>query len=179
VLNPNRNPGWSRAECEEALCDATGAEVVVWLEHGLVEDRDTDGHSDNVVQFAGPGRVIAQVAPDRSNPNWAPLRANVERLRAAVDAQGRRLEVIELPQLPYSEPVDGQRFAVPYVNFYPVEGAVIVPRLDAPGEEEAYATLAAALPGRQLVGVASVMLAYGGGGVGCVTQHVPAGRVLS
>jgi agmatine deiminase len=179
VLNPNRNPGWSRAECEEALRDATGAEVVVWLEHGLVEDRDTDGHSDNVVQFAGPGRVIAQVAPDRSNPNWAPLRANVERLRAAVDAQGRRLEVIELPQLPYSEPVDGQRFAVPYVNYYPVEGAVIVPRLDAPGEEEAYATLAAALPGRELVGVPSVMLAYGGGGVGCVTQHVPAGRVLS
>jgi hypothetical protein len=24
-----------------------------------------------------------------------------------------------------------------------------------------------------------VMLAYGGGGVGCVTQHVPAGRALS
>ena len=179
VLNPNRNPGWSRAECEEALCEATGCEVVVWLEHGLVEDRDTDGHSDNVVQFAGPGRVIAQVAPDRSNPNWATLRANVERLRAAVDAQGRPLEVIEVSQLPYTEPVDGRRFAVPYVNFYPVEGAVIVPRLDAPGEEEAYATLAAALPGRELVGAPSVMLAYGGGGVGCVTQHVPAGSVLS
>jgi hypothetical protein len=26
--------------------------------------------------------------------------------------------------------------------------------------------------------VPSVMLAYGGGGVGCVTQHVPAGSVL-
>jgi agmatine deiminase len=179
VLNPNRNPGWSRAECEHALCEATGAEVVVWLEHGLAEDRDTDGHSDNVVQFVAPGRVIAQVAPDRSNPNWAPLRANAERLRATGDAQGRRLEVVELPQLPYTEAVDGQRFAAPYVNFHPVDGAVIVPRLDTPGEEEAYATLAAALPGRELVGVPSVMLAYGGGGVGCVTQHVPAGSVLS
>ena len=178
VLNPNRNPGWSRAECEEALCEATGAEVVVWLEHGLAEDRDTDGHSDNVVQFAAPGRVIAQVAPDRSNPNWGPLRENAERLRATIDGQGRRLEVIEIPQLPYTEPIDGQRFAAPYVNFYPVDGGVVVPQLGAPGEEEAYATLAAALPGREIAGVPSVMLAYGGGGVGCVTQHVPAGSVL-
>jgi agmatine deiminase len=179
VLNPNRNPGWTRAQCEDALRDATGAERVVWLEHGLVEDRDTDGHSDNVVQFVAPGRVIAQVAPDRSNPNWAPLRENAERLRATVDAQGRRLEVIELPQLPYTEPIDGTRHAVPYVNFHPVNGAVIVPRLGAPGEDDAYATLAAALPGRELVGVPSTMLAYGGGGVGCVTQHVPAGSPLS
>lgn len=179
VLNPNRNPGWTRAECERALCDATGAERVVWLEHGLAEDRDTDGHSDNVVQFAAPGRVVVQVAPDRSNPNWAPLRANAERLRTTVDAQGRRLEVVEIPQLPYTEPVDGQRFAAPYVNFYPVDGAIVVPRLDAAGEEETYATLADALPGRELVGVPSVMLAYGGGGVGCVTQHVPAGRALA
>jgi agmatine deiminase len=179
VLNPNRNPGWTRAECEAALCEATGAEVVVWLEHGLAEDRDTDGHSDNVVQFAAPGRVIAQVAPDRSNPNWLPLRENAERLRATVDAQGRRLEVIEIPQLPYTEPLDGQRFAAPYVNFYPVDGGVVVPQLGAPGEEEAYATLSAALPGREIAGVPSVMLAYGGGGVGCVTQHVPAGSVLS
>jgi len=179
VLNPNRNPGWTRSECEQALCEATGAEVVVWLEHGLAEDRDTDGHSDNVVQFAAPGRVIAQVAPDRSNPNWRPLRENAERLRATVDAQGRRLEVIEIPQLPYTEPVDGQRFAAPYLNFYPVDGGVVVPQLGAAGEEDAYATLAAALPGREIAGVPSVMLAYGGGGVGCVTQHVPAGSVLS
>jgi agmatine deiminase len=178
ALNPNRNPGWTRDECVEALCAATGAELVIWLEHGLVEDRDTDGHSDNVVQFAGPGRVIVQVAPDRSNPNWERLRENAARLRATVDAQGRRLEVIEIAQLPYTEPVDGQRFAVPYVNFYPVAGAIVVPQLDAPGEEEAYATLTAALPGRQIAGVPSVMLAYGGGGVGCVTQHVPAGSVL-
>jgi agmatine deiminase len=179
VLNPNRNPGWTRDECERALCDATGAELVVWLEHGLAEDRDTDGHSDNVVQFAAPGRVIVQVAPDRSNPNWGPLRANAELLRKTVDAQGRRLEVVELPQLPYTEPVDGQRFAAPYVNFYPVNGAIVAPQLDAPGEQEAYATLAGAMPGRHVVGVPSVMLAYGGGGVGCVTQHVPASRTLS
>jgi agmatine deiminase len=179
VLNPNRNPGWTRAECEQALLAATGAELVIWLEHGLVEDRDTDGHSDNVVQFAAPGRVVVQVAPDRANPNWDRLRANAERLRAARDAQGRRLEIVEIAQLAHTEPIDGERFAAPYVNFYPVNDAVIVPRLDAPGEEFAYAALADALPGRSVVGVPTDLLAYGGGGVGCVTQHVPAGEARS
>jgi agmatine deiminase len=178
VMNENRNPGWTRERCEAALCDATGAEKVIWLEHGLAEDRDTDGHSDNVVQFAGPGHVVVQVAPDRDNPNHAPLRENVERLRAATDARGRKLRITEIAQLPYTEEVDGQRFATPYVNFYPVNGAVIVPQLGAPGEAEAFATLADVFPDREVVGVPSVMLAYGGGGVGCVTQHVPAGAPL-
>lgn len=179
VLNPNRNPGRTREECEHALRESTGTDKVIWLEHGLFEDRDTDGHSDNVVQFAGPGRVIVQVAPDRSNPNWERLRENAARLRRATDAQGRRLEVIEVPQLPYTEELDGERYAVPYVNFYPVNGAIIVPQLDAPGEQDAYALLAAVFSGREIVGVPSVILAYGGGGVGCVTQHVPVGTALS
>jgi agmatine deiminase len=178
VLNSNRNPGWTRTECEHALRESTGVEKVIWLEHGLFEDRDTDGHSDNVVQFAGPGRVIVQVAPDRSNPNWERLRENAARLRRSTDAAGRRLEVIEVPQLPYTEELDGERFAVPYVNFYPVNGAIIVAQLDAAGEQDAYALLAAVFPDREIVGVPSVILAYGGGGVGCVTQHVPVGEAL-
>lgn len=179
VLNPNRNPGWTRADCEQELHDSLGIEKVVWLEHGLVEDRDTDGHSDNVVQFAAPGRVVVQVAPHRSNPNWRPLRENLNRLRRCTDARGRRLEIVEIAQLPYTRELDGIRYAVPYVNFYPVAGAIIVPRLDAPGEQEAYATLADIFGEREIVGVPSEMLAYGGGGVGCVTQHVPQGRALA
>jgi agmatine deiminase len=178
VLNPNRNPGWTREQCEQALCEATGARKVLWLEHGLIEDRDTDGHSDNVVQFAGPGHVIVQAAANRSNPNWGPLRENVERLRRARDAQGRRLVLIEVPQLPYTEAIDGERYAVPYVNFYPVNGAIIVPRLEAAGEADAYALLSDAFPDRDIVGVPSTMFAYGGGGIGCVTQHVPVGIPL-
>jgi agmatine deiminase len=179
VCNANRNPGWTREQCEDALRAATGAEKILWLAHGLVEDHDTDGHSDNVVQFAGPGRVIVQVAPDRRNPNWRLLRENVERLKRLTDARGRRLEIVEISQLPYTEEIDGERYPVPYVNFYPVNGAIVAPRLEAPGEAEAYATLAAAFPDREVVGAPSVMLAYGGGGIGCVTQHVPAGVSLA
>lgn len=179
VLNPNRNPGWTREECEAALCDATGATRVIWLAHGLVEDRDTDGHSDNVVQFVAPGRVVVQSAPDRSNANWGPLRENAERLSHAVDAQGRRLEVVEMPWLPYTDAIDGTRYAVPYVNFYPVNGALIVPAMGSSFEAEAFELLSELFPGRQVVGVASTALAYGGGGVGCVTQQVPKGVSMS
>jgi len=173
VLNPNRNPGWTREECEAALCEATGCTRIIWLAHGLVEDRDTDGHSDNVVQFVAPGRVVAQMAPDRSNPNWEPLSENLARLRQAVDARGRRLEVVEVPWLPYTESIEGHRYAIPYVNFYPVNGAVIAPATGSSFEAAAYELLGELFPGREVVGVASTALAYGGGGVGCVTQQVP------
>jgi agmatine deiminase len=39
---------------------------------------------------------------------------------------------------------------------------------------DALEQVAAALPGREVVGVPGSVLAYGGGGVHCITQQVPA-----
>ena len=88
LLNPNRNPGLTRERAEELLGAYLGIEKVIWLAGGLVEDRDTDGHSDNVVQFVRPGVVLVQMAPDRSNPNWDLLRDNRARLEGETDAAG-------------------------------------------------------------------------------------------
>src|SRR4051795_8027062 len=63
LLNPNRNPGWSREQIEGELRERLGAERVVWLPYGLVEDRDTDGHVDLVAAFVRPG-VVALLAVD-------------------------------------------------------------------------------------------------------------------
>lgn len=178
-LHPNRNPEMSREQVEAEMREYLGVEKVIWLAHGLAEDRDTDGHSDNVVQFVRPGVVLAQVAPDRANPNWDRLNENLARLRSARDAAGRALEVIEMAVLPYTEEIDRVRYPVPYTNFYPVNGAVIAPALGAPGEEDAFGLLAAAFPGREVIGVESRMMAFGGGGVGCVTQQMPAGQLLT
>src|SRR4029077_3062369 len=51
LLHPNRNPTLSRTDIEGALRDWLGVERIVWLAAGLVEDRDTDGHVDNVCAF--------------------------------------------------------------------------------------------------------------------------------
>jgi agmatine deiminase len=177
LLNPNRNPSLSRKQVEELLRAYLGIEKVIWLRGGLVEDRDTDGHSDNVVQFVRPGVVLIQMVPDRSNPNWDVLHDNRARLAGETDAAGRPLELIEMPVLPYVE-VAGERYAVPYTNYYPVNGGIVAPRLDQPDDEVAFALLSELFADREVVGAPSRLLAYGGGGIGCITQQLPAGRAL-
>jgi agmatine deiminase len=178
LLNPNRNPGLTRERVEEVVRDYLGIEKVIWLAEGLVEDRDTDGHSDNVVQFVRPGVVLVQMAPERANPNWERLRANRDVLAGETDAAGRRLEVVEMPVLPYVE-VAGERFVVPYVNYFPVNGGIVAPEVGQPDDETGFALLRELFPGREVVGAPSALLAYGGGGIGCITQQMPAGAALA
>jgi agmatine deiminase len=178
LLNPNRNPDMSKADKERLLREYLGIEKVIWLPYGLAEDMgemSTDGHSDNVVQFMRPGLVLLQTAPSPSNPNWPLAEANRAALRGATDARGRDLEVVEIDLLSYTREVEGTRYAAPYTNYYPVNGGIIAPRLDVPEDELAYTLLGELFPGREVVGVPTDFMAYGGGGVGCITQQVPAG----
>ena len=174
MLHPDRNPGISREQIEAILREHLGAERVIWLAGGLVEDRDTDGHVDNVCHFLAPGRVLVQTCRDPSDPDAAVLGENLERLRAARDARGRRLEVVELPFLPRLEGVRPP-VAVPYTNLYLANGAAIVPVAGGEDDEPALALLARALPERRVVAVPGATLARGGGGVHCITQQQPVG----
>jgi agmatine deiminase len=186
LLNPNRNAKMSREEIESGLHDYLDVDQVIWLKGGLVEDEGTDGHSDNVVQFVAPGVALLQTMPDRDNPNFELCKENLRRLREARDAKGRKLEIIEMPILPYTEEITNPnighdrptRYPVPYVNYYPVNGALIVPMLGGPEDEAALPILEKAHPERTIVPVPSIAMAADGGGVGCVTQQQPAGKVL-
>jgi agmatine deiminase len=158
LLNPNRNPGWSRERIEAELRARLGAERVVWLPHGLLEDRDTDGHVDLIAAFAAPG-VIALLAVPDDNPNAERLAADREILERA------GLEIVDVPGLTYNA-----QTAVSPLNLYVANRAVIM----ADASEEALAAVRRAYPGREVVGVPAVTLAHGGGGPHCITQQVPA-----
>ena len=172
VLNDNRNPGLSAAEVSSLLGSHLGAHKVIWLDCGLLEDRDTDGHVDNVCHFVAPGRVLVQTEPDPAKPNHARLEANAHQLRTTTDATGRTLDVTELPYLPYLP--DELPTVAPYLNFYLANGAVIVPVTGHADDEPALELIGAVLPGREVVAVPGATLARGGGGVHCITLQVPA-----
>ncbi|HEY5012631.1 MAG TPA: agmatine deiminase family protein [Acidimicrobiia bacterium] len=166
LLNPNRNPTMTRDEIDHELRRWLGAERVVWLPHGILEDDDTDGHVDNVAAFVGPGRVIAQTTADHDDPNYARLRRNVAVLTAA------GLDVIELDVLPRTT-VDGEPVIVPPLNAYLANGAVVVPVVEGEPARRAIAIWQEIFPDREITGVPGATLAYGGGGVHCITQQVP------
>jgi agmatine deiminase len=167
LLNPNRNPGRTRDEIDAVLKRAFGAHTVVWLADGIAEDEGTDGHVDNVVAFYAPGRCLLQSCDDPANPNFEIARAN----RAALVQAG--MAVTPVPVLPYAE-VEGVRVPVPYVNLYPVNGAVIVPITGDRADASVLELIGTCFPGRAVLGVPGAVLAYGGGGVHCITQPVPA-----
>jgi agmatine deiminase len=166
LLNPNRNPDLSREEIEAELREHLGVQRVVWLGEGLVEDRDTDGHVDLVAAFTAPGRVLLQMV-DEANPNYVRCLDNVRRLEAA------GLEVDTMDWLPYDQ-VSGQQVAVPYMNFYVCNGAVVLPIAGDEDDARAIAKVAGHFPDREVVPVPGRILAFGGGGPHCITQQVPA-----
>jgi agmatine deiminase len=166
LLNPNRNPGMSRAEIEDGLREHLGAEEVVWLGQGMVEDRDTDGHVDMLAAFTRPGEVLLQsVAP--GEPSHERMADNRDRLVAA------GLEVVDFPIFIRAE-VAGETVAIAHLNFYLCNGGVIVPLAGAASDAEALERIGAAYPDRDVVGVPGAVIAFGGGGPHCITQQVPA-----
>jgi agmatine deiminase len=167
LLNPNRNPTCSRADIELALGSFLGVDHIVWLADAIAEDSGTDGHVDNVVAFTPAGAVLLQGCDDPANPNAAIAAENATRLVAA------GFDVIEVPVLPYAD-LAGQRLAVPYVNLYAGNGFVAVPVSGHSFDDDACRLIGAQYPGRAVVRVPGVVLAYGGGGVHCITQQVPA-----
>jgi len=171
LLDESRNPLLNRKDVETELRLQLGAERIVWLGRGLVEDADTDGHVDNVCMFLAPGRVLLQVASAEEDPNHAALEENARRLAAA----GIAVERWDL--LPRATRPDGSVVAIPYLNLYLCNGAAIVPlgEQDHDVDAEALRRLRTLLPGREVVGVPGRVLALGGGGVHCITQPVPVG----
>lgn len=173
LLHPNRNPGLSREQIEAELKARLGVTTVIWLPYGGLLDTETDGHVDGVCAFVAPGKVVVQLPGDPEHPDFERMRANRAVLEAATDARGHRLEVVDLPQSAFVD-VEGKHTEVGYLNFYLANGGVVVPIAGVPADEGALAVIASAFPGRKVVGVRSRFLAFGGGGIHCITQQVPA-----
>jgi agmatine deiminase len=66
---------------------------VIWLNRGVVNDFDTNGHVDNLVAYTAPGEVILPWTDDPSDPMYAVCRDSEEKLTAEPDAKGRTIKV--------------------------------------------------------------------------------------
>ncbi|GAA2814815.1 agmatine deiminase [Kitasatospora paracochleata] len=175
LLHPNRNPDLSREEIEAELKARLGVTKVIWLPYGGLLDTETDGHVDGVCAFAAPGKVIVQLPSDPEHPDYVRMRANRTVLEHSTDAQGRPFEIVDVPQAAFVE-VDGKEIEVGYLNHYLANGGVVVPIAGHPEDAGALAVIAAAHPDRKVVGVPTPVVAFGGGGVHCITQQIPSAR---
>ena len=182
LLNRNRNPrlrqgsggaAQAKQRVEKYLKDYYGQLHVVWLGEGIEGD-DTDGHIDDLARFVNETTIVIGMEEDPRDPNYDVLRDNRRRLDRARDQNGRAFDIVELPM---PEPVvyEGQRLPATYMNFYFVNGALLVPTFgQAARDRKALAILQRQLPHREVIGVDCRALIWGLGAIHCFTQQQPA-----
>ena len=176
LLNPNRNPGMSKAEMEGVFARLLGVKKTIWLpgDPDYVTGDMTDGHVDGVCAFAKPGALLVDATREQSSLYAEVVRENRRALELATDARGRRFEMLELFEASAAVDSEAEVFCASYTNFYICNGAIIMPAYGIAADDEAAATLRMAFPGREVVPVQINQLAHGGGGVHCITQQQPA-----
>jgi agmatine deiminase len=173
VLNPNRNPGWTKAEADAELRAMLGVQKIIWLP-GDLTDNATDGHVDGYVAFFGPAAVLFETVADPADPRFAIMAENRKVLESETDARGRRFELVPIAEAPRAAAPDGEDiYCRSYVNFYLANGAVIAPAYGIAEDAAVVDTLRRAYPDREVVPLKLRDLFRGGGGIHCITQQEP------
>ncbi len=189
LLNPNRNPDYTREDIEQQLKDYLGVSHFIWLSQGVYLD-ETNGHIDNMACFARPGEVILHWTDDKNDPQYARSQAAYKVLSQARDARGRQLKIWKLPQpgplfITKQEAagvapgagvprIAGERMAGSYVNFLITNNRLVFPLLDERTDDEARQVLETIFPELEVVGVPTREILLGGGNIHCITQQIPA-----
>lgn len=173
VLNPNRNPGWTKMQAEAELRAMLGVRKVIWLP-GDVTDTATDGHVDGYLAVVRPGTVLLEVVADPADPRFPIMAENRKVLETETDARGRRFDLLPIAEAPRSAVPDGEdAYCRSYVNFYIANGGIVAPAYGIAEDAGVRETLRLAYPERAIAMVPLRDLFRGGGGIHCITQQEP------
>lgn len=172
LLERRRNPDLSAEEIEARVLSALGAEKLVWLQDGLLNDH-TDGHVDTLARFVAPGRVVCMAPAGADDPNRAALEAIIADLERSTDAAGRKLEVATLPSPGRIVSGSGELLPASYVNFYIANTRVVVPTYGVDNDAAAVEALQSLFPQHEVVGRSARLVLEGGGAFHCITQQQP------
>ena len=148
------NKDKTRTEVEGILKDAFQSDILF-----LPWDRkETFGHSDGIVHYAGDGRILLTNYDD-----FSPYYYN--RFRKALE---KHFEVIPLK---YEAKRQHAR-SWAYINFLQVEKLILVPQLGLEEDEQALEQIGNALPDCKVVGILSLEAVKRGGALNCISWNI-------
>ncbi|MEU6048813.1 agmatine deiminase family protein [Streptomyces xanthochromogenes] len=175
LINANRNPGLKQAQIEAALCDAFGADQVIWF-NGVTGRDITDDHVDATSRFLAAGSGLVQMPLATDTDAWSKdARQQYQILSKAKDADGDPIRVAQIQGPDYGRIRSSDPdFVAAYANYYVCNGAVISAQFgDARADAAARSSLQRLFPGRVVEQLDIDSLGAGGGGIHCVTQQQP------
>lgn len=148
------NKGKTRTEVERILKDAFRCDILF-----LPWDRkETFGHSDGIVHYAGDGKILLTNYDDSSLYYF-------RRFRKALE---KHFEVIPLK---YKTKRRHTR-SWAYINFLQIGKLVLVPQLRLEEDEQALEQIANALPDCEVIGIPALEAVRRGGGLNCISWNV-------
>lgn len=180
-----RNPSWRLPALAAQLQKQLGLTRLIWVHHALSAD-ETGGHVDNQIQFIGPQTIACAYAVNE--PKW---NAELDRLRQQLWAQGYHWVQLPTTQTLAAEPelcADVQRRQgvrrrdnlprlASYVNFIRLAKVAVVPQFQHSAcegaNQQALASIRAALPECEVIGVDASEMILGGGGPHCLSLVLP------
>jgi agmatine deiminase len=164
-----RNPGLSREDLEAVIRDNLGVTNILWLNRGIEGD-DTHGHIDDLCRFVDPKTVVICEEKNPSDPNYAVLKENIDRLQSMKLEDGSKINVVRIP-MPEPLVFKGQRLPASYANFYIANSAVLVPTFNDPNDRIALGIIGELITDRPVIGIHAVDLVWGLGTLHCLTQQ--------
>ncbi len=178
LLNPNRNPGLSRAQLEQYLQAQLGVDRFHWLAHGYLSGDDTDSHIDTLARLCPNNVLLYMCCDDPSDEHYAELQlmqAELRRLR------NRRGQAYDLRPLPWPDACfsrvagsEAKRLPASYANFLITNGAVLVPTYGVPQDRQALVLLQSVFSDRRVVAIDCRLLLEQHGSLHCITMQLPA-----
>ncbi len=167
-----RNTGFTKKDYEEVFSNYLGIKNTIWLGKGIAGD-DTHGHVDDLCRFVNKNTVVLVQEINESDPNYAELKENKEKLNNAKLENGSSLNVVDLP-MPSPVIFKGERLPASYANFYISNSAVLVPTFNDPNDRIALGILSELINDRPVIGIHAVDLVWGLGTIHCLTHEQPA-----
>ena len=110
---------------------------------------------------------------EENDPNFDPLRRNLDRLHEMRLPDGEPLHVLTLP-MPRRIVREGIRLPASYANFYIANEIVLLPFYGESNDAWAESVLREAFPKRKIIGIDCRELIWGLGAFHCLTQQQPA-----
>ncbi|MCY0966431.1 agmatine deiminase family protein [Parathalassolituus penaei] len=171
LLNPNRNPGFTRLQIEQMLLEYLGIERVIWLTSGKLEGDDTDGHIDTLARFCNP-HTIAYCQARHSDSHYASLKAMETQLQGLRQPNGAPYNLMPLPLPSPIHNSEGKRLPATYANFLIINKAVLVPVYDVPEDSIAIERLMQSFPSHRIHPINCRALIEQFGSLHCLTMQI-------
>jgi len=169
LLNVNRNSDLDRSRTEIYLKAYLGAENIIWLKDGLVNDH-TDGHIDEVARFVNPNTIVCAYEDKKNDENYFILKENYNRLKKAYNEKGRKFKIIKLP-MPHMNYENGKKAPVSYTNFYIGNSIILMSIFNDKNDKKAMKIIQSLFKKHKVIGIDCSRLIIGGGAIHCITMQ--------